>query len=774
MNPINGTSGNDLLTGSAGDDAVDGLGGFDRFETAGTSAGMHVSLDANGRWILNGAQDSDYLANIEQIDLSAETLWLGRNEFRVNTTVTDSQIAPTVAALRGGGWVIAWISYLQDGDGWGVYAQRYDRSGAPVGAETLVNTSTAGQQGNVAVEALADGGYVAVWRNWVTEGGISSQRFDSAGLPVGGELRVNSASGTYQQGLPAVAVHPDGGWVVTWTSHMQDGSGDGVYLQHFDSAGMPVGPETRVNTTTVNHQSQADLTCLHDGSWVVIWTSWGGQDGSGAGIYAQRYDSSGIPVGGETRINATTEGDQFAPCVATLTNGDYLVAWGSSGLGGAGPGIYTQRYDGAGVPVGSEVRIDATEVSLYRGSYALAALADGGYAVTWSQYPDEGGSGAVYVQQYDHNGTLVEGPLLLSTTTTGDQGDTAIAGLPDGGWIGTWDSNLLEGSIGSTDVFARHVAGDGVAGGRFNGQDSGVNTLNGGAVLIFSAPGDNTALFSGNQSVELQGRSGDDTLQGGAGNDLLWGGSGDDAIYGGAGLDLAALVGAASNYTLSFSGDNLMVADKTAADGTDTLLGVESLQFADKTVHVDAASHGSYADLPVELYHFFIVAFNGAPGVTYMDQLAEAYRYGLSVPQIVEIFTTKHQFTDVYPTSLSHHDLAVELTNQIIKNSATSDAKAEAANDIQAALDIGWSVGQVIYTVFGNLAHMPLDDAKWGGTTRQFNNEIAVAKVYTEVLNQSTTELDTLRDVLAPVDAFTDVSSQSVIVTLIGQALLQG
>ncbi len=49
-----------------------------------------------------------------------------------------------------------------------------------------------------------------------------------------------------------------------------------------------------------------------------------------------------------------------------------------------------------------------------------------------------------------------------------------------------------------------------------------------------------------------------------------------------------------------------------------------------------------------------------------------------------------------------------------------------------------------------------------------------MAKVYTEVLNQSTADLATLRDVLAPVDAFTDVSSQATIVTLIGQALLQG
>ena len=67
-----------------------------------------------------------------------------------------------------------------------------------------------------------------------------------------------------------------------------------------------------------------------------------------------------------------------------------------------------------------------------------------------------------------------------------------------------------------------------------------------------------------------------------------------------------------------------------------------------------------------------------------------------------------------------------------------------------------------------------MSDPTWGNTGRQFDNEIAVAKVYTEVLNQSTTDLDTLRDVLAPVDALTDVSSQNVIVTLIVQALMQG
>ena len=67
-----------------------------------------------------------------------------------------------------------------------------------------------------------------------------------------------------------------------------------------------------------------------------------------------------------------------------------------------------------------------------------------------------------------------------------------------------------------------------------------------------------------------------------------------------------------------------------------------------------------------------------------LGQLAEAYRYGLSVKQIVDIFTTKTQFTDVYPTSLSHEALGLELANQIIKNSATVQAKAEAAARRQA------------------------------------------------------------------------------------------
>jgi hypothetical protein len=83
---------------------------------------------------------------------------------------------------------------------------------------------------------------------------------------------------------------------------------------------------------------------------VVSWTSYG-QDGSGAGIYAQRYDVSGAAVGDEVRVNSTTAGDQYQPAISALNDGGYVVSWTSYSQDGSGSGIYSQCYDANGNPV---------------------------------------------------------------------------------------------------------------------------------------------------------------------------------------------------------------------------------------------------------------------------------------------------------------------------------------------------------------------------------------------------------------------------------------
>jgi hypothetical protein len=263
-------------------------------------------------------------------------------------------------------------------------------------------------------------------------------------------------------------------------------------------------------------------------------------------------------------------------------------------------------------------------------------------------------------------------------------------------------------------------------------------------------------------------------------DDQITGTFGNDTIDGGLGFDTITFNKSSDSYSLNHSelSDFWRITDKTGTDGSDTFINIEQLVFSDRKVMIESRAHLSYADLPPELYQFFIVAFNAAPGVTYMDQLAEAYRYGMSVKEILNIYTTKTQFTDAYPSSLNNLELATLLVNNIVKNSANDTTKAEGILDLKNALDFGLSKADVVYNVFGNLAKLPLIDpiwnAKWGNTAKQFSNEITVAKFYTEVLNQSTTDLETLRDAIQPVSQSTDVSSDTVVAQLIGMALMTG
>ena len=62
--------------------------------------------------------------------------------FRANTYTSNRQWRPEAAALSDGGFVITWQSQNQDGDGRGVYGQRFDALGDFVGEEFQVNETT--------------------------------------------------------------------------------------------------------------------------------------------------------------------------------------------------------------------------------------------------------------------------------------------------------------------------------------------------------------------------------------------------------------------------------------------------------------------------------------------------------------------------------------------------------------------------------------------------------------------------------------------------------
>lgn len=157
-----------------------------------------------------------------------------------------------------------------------------------------------------------------------------------------------------------------------------------------------------------------------------------------------------------------------------------------------------------------------------------------------------------------------------------------------------------------------------------------------------------------------------------------------------------------------------------------------------------------------DLYRFFVVAFGAAPGVTYMGQAVAAADGGASIRQIVNAFTTKSQFLDTYPSSLSDLAFAEKLTENVVGASATAAAKNEAVQDIVNALKLpGMTRGDIVYIVFNNLANMPAVDPKWGKTAVKMANQVAHAKYFTEVLKEDTTDLSALRSMVSGVDEST-------------------
>ncbi|WP_245305415.1 M10 family metallopeptidase C-terminal domain-containing protein [Bradyrhizobium sp. LTSP857] len=108
---------------------------------------------------------------------------------------------------------------------------------------------------------------------------------------------------------------------------------------------------------------------------------------------------------------------------------------------------------------------------------------------------------------------------------------------------------------------------------------------------------DNATGGSGNDTI--LGNAIANVLNGGAGNDTITGGGGNDTIIGGAGTDAAVYSGNRSSYLVSYNAttQTFTLTDERGGspDGTDTVTGVESFQFADQTVALAVlANSGPY------------------------------------------------------------------------------------------------------------------------------------------------------------------------------------
>ena len=346
------------LSGTLGTFRVNAIG-------AGDQERPRVALLKGGGAVVVWEGGREGFQHIYARFLTVTNTFLSTNDLLVSTFTNNFQINPAVAVLTNGNVAVVWASYdqvssnsLQD-----VYCQILSTNGTPIGANFLVNKFTPWNQRTPTVAALKNGGFVVAWvseqehaqttaqgtnTTYVTAASITqssveiyARLFAANGTPNTDELLVNADNNPCSS--PAAAVAADGTFMIVWcaNSTVNRSNGWDVYGRTFSNIGTG-GTVTLINTTVYGDQYIPRISVLGN-EYLVTWTSLG-QDGSREGVYGQFLYKDASPVGGEFVVNTTTAGQQMQPTVASDGVSEFLTIWTSYTGSPNYFDLFAQRY----------------------------------------------------------------------------------------------------------------------------------------------------------------------------------------------------------------------------------------------------------------------------------------------------------------------------------------------------------------------------------------------------------------------------------------------
>lgn len=400
--------------------------------------------------------------------------------FLINEPNEGVQAFTKTAVAPDGSFVVTWG--LNDD----VVARRFSAAGAPLGPAFAVHTPSLAEERYPAIGMDAAGNFIIVYSRgpmYRVDRGIFGQRFNAAGAPVGGEFPVDTHEfANYEQ--PAIAVGAAGDFVVVWQAVPYSDPQIYFYdlrVRRFNAAAQPLGSEQYVAEQLAPAQSGAEVARDAAGNFVVAWTSYAGPDGNGQEAMMRRFAANGTPLGGDVVLNATLAGDQSGPQLVMRPAGDFLVAWIDEDASGRIT-LLARPYTAAGAPAGPAYPFDVMYNTFWQmldlarvgnryiavwnlltyqtgdllhpspvvGRFLTPAGPDGGYfpiakcrdgnwpavasngttwVTTWSGYIDPaclpGSSGHQAVGQI--NRPTLPGPRFVSVTAAGKIGNLAVA-----------------------------------------------------------------------------------------------------------------------------------------------------------------------------------------------------------------------------------------------------------------------------------------------------------------------------------------------------------
>ena len=376
------------------------------------------------------------------------------NELLANTTTAGAQwgyswSVRTVAVQPDGGYIIVWIDFNGlDGNAEGIFGQRFNASGAKVGSQFQANTTFSGQQYSPAVAVAPDGSFIVAWEGPGSSIDVWAQRFSKTGVRVGTEFLLNTTTGGNQK-YPEIQYYPDGTFVAAFVDASQ------TVLQRFDAEGRTIGQETRISSGTGS--VVLDGLCVRpDKSLLLTWTS-------GGDVYGQFFDPNLQAIGTETRMNTYLTGTQQYSIPRVDGAGNFVVVWESDAQDGSGTGIYGRRFDKNFSPLSGEFAI-TTNTTNNQYEPQIAVHSSGRFIVAWSDNNNRDGGGtaggdsgaSLWMREFDANGNPVGSETMVNQSTTGYQAYPVIDINAGGRFVISFEGNGTQaGQIDDYGVFVR-------------------------------------------------------------------------------------------------------------------------------------------------------------------------------------------------------------------------------------------------------------------------------------------------------------------------------
>lgn len=348
-------------------------------------------------------------------------------EVRANSFLKASQTDGVIAADADGNLVAVWGSRRQEGMNWGIFGQRFDARGNPVGDEFHVNTTAPGMQWQPDVAIGPDGtGWVA-WESVAGEPGDVMLRRFSPGFERGdADVRVNVTT-EGRQGEVSLAVDGTGRVLACWVS--EAGGGTTVRARLFNADGTAASGELPLARGGAWRDTNVSAAFLPDGRFVATW---GRADAAGApvSVIARVFDAGGSAMGDEVVISAAGErsGLPIEPAIAADGAGNFVIAW-MAGFGDT-HAVHAARFDAAGNVLNAAwevARADGPGEG-WKSGVEVAAHADGRFVIAYNQFdptkPDPGPNGldeqrprhpaAVWARVYDAQGQAQGGAVRVN------------------------------------------------------------------------------------------------------------------------------------------------------------------------------------------------------------------------------------------------------------------------------------------------------------------------------------------------------------------------